>query len=325
MATRKGATGKGGAEHETGAPADVDSLFQLPLVEFTAARNALSARLKKAGQAADAEHVKALAKPSLSAWVVNQLYWRHRDAFQKLIAAGERFRTAQGAQLAGKSADLREPLEGRRTALASLARLAAGTLRDAGHSATPETMRRITMTLEALSTYGALPDAPPAGRLTDDVDPPGFETLAALIPQVGRSSKGGEPTRIIPFQQPARTKTARKAAATPAEQARRQEEERQAQRARAKAAMKDADTALREARAAAQQAEAALKKAAADAKDTEREKLAAEQRFEKATAAAEEARQRARRVAAEAEEAAQAVEDAERTLDRAKRELATLD
>jgi hypothetical protein len=318
MPTTKGARGKGGAQNEAGTAGDVDALFQLPLVEFTAARNALASRLKKAGQAGEAEQVKGLAKPSLSAWVVNQVYWRHRTAFDRLLDAGEQFRKAQAAQLAGKSGDLRETLEARRTALAALSRVAAGVVRDAGHTATPDTMRRITTTLEALSVYGSLPEAPPAGRLTDDVDPPGFETLAALVPRIGKSGKGDEPTRIIPFQQ-TKKKPSRKGGSTADPQ--KQEEERQAQLARAKAAVKEADAALREARRAAQQAEAALKKAAAHAKEAEKEKTAAEERLEKAAAAADEARHQARRVAAEAEDAAQAVEDAERALEKAQREM----
>ena len=320
MATTKSARGKGGSEKDAGTAPDLDALFKLPLVEFTAARNALASQLKKAGRAEEAEQLKALAKPSVSAWVVNQLYWRHRDAFERLITAGERFRSAQAAQLSGKGGDLREPLEARRTALTALAKLAASTLRDAGHTASPDTMRRITTTLEALSVYGSLAGAPPAGRLTDDVDPPGFETLAALVPRVGRSGKGDEPTRIIPFQQKPK-KTRRPTTADDASR----EEERRERTAAAKAALKDAEAALREARKTAQRAEAALKDAAATAKDAEKEKLAAEQRLEKAAAAAEDARQQARRVAAEAEEAAQAVSDAERALDKAQRELAAID
>lgn len=69
---------------------DVDALFRLPLAEFTGARNALAAKLKKSGRGDEAVRVKALAKPSISAWAVNQLYWNHREAFDRLIASAER-------------------------------------------------------------------------------------------------------------------------------------------------------------------------------------------------------------------------------------------
>src|SRR5712691_10157188 len=99
-------------------PSEVDDLFKLPPAEFTAARNALAAKLKKAGDATAADRIKALGKPPVSAWVANQLYWRHRKAFDRLLAAGDQFRRAQAAQLAGKSADLRGSLDARRDALA---------------------------------------------------------------------------------------------------------------------------------------------------------------------------------------------------------------
>src|SRR5688572_342433 len=200
----KGAGSKGHGVDPKAVEADIDALFQLPPTEFTAARNTLAGRLKKAGRADDAEQVKGLQRPSVTAWTVNQLYWKHRDAFDQLIATGERFRKAQASHLAGKPGDIRGPLEARRSALASVAKLAAAMIRQGGSSATPENMRRITTTLEALSTYGALPEAPPAGRLTDDVEPPGFETLAALVPRVGDATRGSGPTRVIPFQQKAR-------------------------------------------------------------------------------------------------------------------------
>src|SRR5262252_5215787 len=130
---------------------ETDELFKLPLTEFTVARNALAARLKKAGNRDEAERVKALAKPTLSAWAVNQLYWTYADAFKELIAAGKRF---------GKSGDMRELLNARREAISVLTRHAAELLRNAGHNPTPDIIRRITTTLEALSAYSSRADAP---------------------------------------------------------------------------------------------------------------------------------------------------------------------
>src|SRR6266404_3458416 len=132
---------------------EIDALFALPLAEFTGARNALAARLKQSGRAEEAQRVKALSKPPVSAWAVNQLYRRHRKEFDRLIAAGQRFRQAQASQIAGKASDIRGPLDARREALSELSHLAAGLLRDAGHNPTPDTMRRIATTLEAMSAY----------------------------------------------------------------------------------------------------------------------------------------------------------------------------
>jgi len=291
------------------APSDIDNLFQLPLTEFTAARNALAAQLTGAGQAGQAAAVKALPKPPLSAWTVNQLYWRHRKAFDQLRVAGDRLRKAQASQLAGKGGELRGLLEAHRATVAELSTRAATLLRDAGQTATPDLMRRITTTLEALAAYGSQSSAPAAGRLTRDVDPPGFDALAALVPRKGGRARGTEPSRVIPFRQPPEPRPAKKRDA--AGKKRQLEQQHKAQRAAAAAALRDAERTLRDARKAAAHAEAALRKAAARAKVAEKRKAALEKGLETLAADADRARQDARRVASAAEEAAQTVADAE--------------
>src|SRR6266513_145928 len=103
---------------------DVDALFKLPLAAFTGARNDLVVRLKRAGRADDANLVKALAKPSISAWAVNQLHWNHREAFDRLLSSSQRFRQSQASQPATRMADLRGSLDARREALSHLSDLA---------------------------------------------------------------------------------------------------------------------------------------------------------------------------------------------------------
>jgi hypothetical protein len=314
---------KGQPHGRKSAPDDIDALFQLPLAEFTAARNALAAKLKKAGDAESAERVKTLTKPSAPAWTVNQLFWKHRIPLDRLLEAGERFRLAQTAQLAGKSADIRGPLEARRAALADLSARAAKILTDAGSAATPDTMRRVTTTLEALSTYAGIPDTPQAGRLTDDVQPPGFEALAALVPTVGGSGRAGGPSKVIPFEQkkPPR-KAGRKSSGPEDEKAR--AAAHKAEVAAAKAAVQEAERTVRDSRKSAQRAEEELKKAAARSKEAEAARASAEQALERASAEADEARKHARAIAAKAEDAAQEVEDAERALEKAQRALTEL-
>src|SRR6266446_3435080 len=137
---------------------DVDELFRLPFPEFTAARNTLATRLKKSGRGDEADLVKALVKPSMSAWAVNQLYWKHREAFDRLLESGGWFHKAQSSHLAGKLADMRRALDARREALTTLTDLASLLLRDAGHSPSLDTIRRITTTLEAMSAYASRSD-----------------------------------------------------------------------------------------------------------------------------------------------------------------------
>ncbi|HEV8262843.1 MAG TPA: hypothetical protein VGQ19_19070 [Burkholderiales bacterium] len=302
---------------------DINALFALSSAEFTGARNALAARLKQGGRGDEADRVKALVKPSISAWAVNQLYWKHRKAFDRLIATGQRVRQAQALQFAGKVSDMRGPLDARREALLDLSHLAAALLRDAGHNPTPDMMRRIATTLEAMSANASLTDTPLPGRLTADLDPPGFESLAALIPGAGIKDRTEGPARVSPFQKSASATTnSRKDA--PVSDIRELEETRQTRIAGAKVSLQNAERVRSEARARAQGAEVALKKANAAAKQAEKHKREAEERFETASAASEEAGQRARRVAAEAAEATKILEDADRAVEKASKELRSL-
>ena len=310
---------------------DVDALFKLTLAEFTAARNALAARLKKEGRAGDATLVKALSKPSISAWAVNQLYRKHRPAFDRLIATSQQFRQAQKSRNAGKVAD---SLAARRESLSELSDLAAALLQDADYNPTLDTVRRITTTLEGLSANASPSDGPSPGRLTQDVDPPGFDSLAALMAGAGAM----KPNQVLRLVKPS-PKVAGAGAKTPsksasggeAERARKLAETRQAAIAAAKASLQDAKKSLTQARATAQRLETAKKKAHTDAKQAEaRAKLVekqfreAEERFKQATTAAQFAAQRSQSIAAEADAAADAVEDAKRSFERASKELESL-
>jgi hypothetical protein len=303
------------AKRSNDLDADIDGLYQLPLQEFTAARNALAARLKKAGHAEDANAIKGLQKPTATAWAVNQLAWTHPKDIDALLDVGERFRAAQAAQLSGRSSDLRGLLNERRDALAGLMKRAAEILEAGGGSVSPDASRRIATTLEALATWGRAEGAPKAGRLIDDLDPPGFEAIAALVPRSAGGGRGDEPTRVLPFRQERRSKRTRGTET---------DEDLEARRAKANEVVRAAEQALREAQKDAERAEAALKKAAARAKAAEKEKAELEPRYEKAVAAAQEAAKEARQVAQEAEAAAQAVTDAERALQRAKAEIENL-
>lgn len=284
---------------------DVDELFKLPLAEFTDARNTLAKQLKQSGRANDANLVKSLTKPSVSAWTVNQLYWHYREAFDTLLAAGQRFRKAQTS---GKIADMRGALEARREALSELSDLATSLLQDAGHNPSLDTIHRITTTLEAISAYASLSDGPTPGRLSQDVDPPGFESLASFVPSAGT-------TKV--------TATATKKP-TAASDARQLEQTRQVKIAAAKVSLQAAKKALADARVRVQSLETAKKTAYADVKQAEKQLREAEERFKKARAASEAASHRSQSILAQAEDATKAVEDAKRAVEKATKELESM-
>jgi hypothetical protein len=230
---------------------------------------------------------------------VNQLYWNHRDDFDELIALGKRFRPAQ------KPADRRESLDARREVLSNLSDLATELLNEAGHNPSLDTLRRVTTTLEALSTYALLSDGPTPGRLTQDVDPPSFESLASLMSGAGAAKRSEEPA------------PRRRAKTTNAAEVKRLEEARRAKISAAKVSLQEAKRALSEARARAQSLESVQKKANTEARE-------AEQRLEKARAAADDAKQRAKSVAAEVKEVAQTVEAAKQKVEDVTKNLASL-
>ena len=312
---------------------DVDALFNRPLAEFTGARNDLAARLKREGRADDSNFVKALAKPSISAWAVNQLHWKHREAFDRLLATSQRFRQSQTSHTAARIADLRGSLDARREALSQLSDLATVLLREAGHNPTPDAIHRITTTLEALSAHATLSDGPTPGRLSQDVEQPSFASLASLIPSIDTTKRNEELARITPSQKSG-SAAAKTRQATPtgnAQKVSEDEETRRAGIAAAKVSLEEARRSLTEAQRRAQRSEAAQKKAHAEAKKADAdarqaEKLLrdAEQRFNKASAASQDAALRVERISAETKEAAQGVEDAERTIETLSKELELL-
>jgi len=146
--------------------AAVTTLFQAALKDFVAERKRLLTELKTAGDKDGAARLGKLARPSVSAWTVNQLWWRERQAFEELIAAAARV----------KSGD-RDASNKHREALAELRQRAGAILEEAGNAASEGTLRRIATTLSALAATGGFEPDPP-GALVADRDPPGFETFA---------------------------------------------------------------------------------------------------------------------------------------------------
>jgi hypothetical protein len=277
---------------------EIDRLFTLPLDEFTSARNALATRLKKNGKSEEADQVKSLTKPSVSAWAVNQLYWTQRDEFDRLMATGQGFRDAQASQLAGKAGSMREQAEARREALAELLRLADGLLRASGHNPSSETLRRVSTTLEALSAYASLPNPLTMGRLSEDLSPPGFEILAGLTP-------AAHPVKP----------------STPATPSKTDDPTDRATMAAAQRSLDEAESSLKEARDRAKKIETELKRNIEEARVAAKQKREAEEIFKRATAVAEEADRRANRTVIDAEAAAKELQHAERVREQASQEV----
>ncbi len=297
----------------------IDGLFQTPLAEFINERNALASRLKKEGRASDATLVKTLTKPAVSAWAVNQLFWQHREELDELLAAAQRLRKLQSSGLSGKTADMRAALDSRRDALAQLSELASELLSEAGHSPTPDTLHRITTTLDAVSSNFENSNV---GRLTQDIGPLGFDSLAAMMAG-GLSTLREERTKSVKKSEEPKV-VVKKPSAVDVEKARKLEESRQVKIAAAKSALQLAKKTLVDARAQVQSLEVTQKKLSAKVKEAEKQKREAEVQFKKASFIYEEAAQRARDVGEEIAAAKDSAEEARRAVERESKELEKL-
>src|SRR3954467_7349327 len=147
------------------ADAEISELYRVPLDEFIDARNALAARLRKAGDAEASARVKALPKPGAPSWALNQVYWHARADYDRLIAAGDRLRGLQQQMLGGRAVDPRETMQDRQAAVRQVVERAARFLSDAGQPATNATRQRIAVTADALATWGSQPQGYEPGRL----------------------------------------------------------------------------------------------------------------------------------------------------------------
>jgi hypothetical protein len=169
---------------------ELEQLYALPPEEFTGARNDLATRLRKAGQAEASERVRALRKPSVPVWAVNQLARQYPDAVAKLLEAGERLRRAQEAAFRGDSGEaVREATAAERAAVRALTQHAQSLLRAEERNPTRAVLDRIASTLRAAAVE---PEAAPllaAGRLAGEIGSSGFATVAELAPPVPKRQR----------------------------------------------------------------------------------------------------------------------------------------
>ena len=143
------------------------ALHGAPLGAFVEERKRLARTLRELGDKDGAAHLARLARPSLSAWVVNQLWRRERASFDELFATAARLR-------AGEPSGTRA----HRAALLALRERAEALLEEGGHASSEATLRRVTTTLAALAARGGF-GVETEGALAVDLEPPGFEALGA--------------------------------------------------------------------------------------------------------------------------------------------------
>src|ERR671934_1064215 len=158
---------------------EIGRLYGLPLDGFTGARDELAKRVRREGDGERAAEIKGLRKPSLPAWVVNQLARQRELDMQRLLKAGEQLAGAQAEAIRAQSGDaFLEARRDQQRALDALAARASEILAEAGRGTAA--LDRVLATLRAGSLTEDGRALLKSGRLTEELEPPGFEALAGL-------------------------------------------------------------------------------------------------------------------------------------------------
>jgi hypothetical protein len=145
-----------------------DRLYALPPEEFTAERDTLAKQAD--GDARKA--IKALRRPTVSAYVVNRVVRAHPAAVDDLLAVGDDLRAAMTG-----GGDVRGLTEQRRTSVGDLVRAASAA---AQRDLTAAVEQEVAATFEAATADPALGDAVRSGRLVKPLRYAGFGTLPDL-------------------------------------------------------------------------------------------------------------------------------------------------
>ncbi|RGA05420.1 hypothetical protein DI270_008525 [Microbispora triticiradicis] len=221
-----------------------DRLYGMVPGEFTTARDALAKETKAAGDAALAKQIKALRRPAVVAWAVNQAA-RREGLLDPLLDLGRRLREAwrtQDAEALAEAGRERSPL------IARTVRSVRENAEAAGHPLAPAADLEIEQTLDAAVVDEDAAEQVRRGRLTRPLSYSGF-TPAPVRP-AGRAGRAGE---------------SREAERKPLEAERRRGEAERERR------VKDLERALAEAEQAAAEAERSRADRAAEHADAARE------------------------------------------------------
>jgi hypothetical protein len=268
-----------------------DELYGLPPEEFTAARTRYEKEAKAAGDRSAATDIHGLAKPTVTAWLANQLVRAHRSELEPLLELGGALRDAT-ENLDGDQ--LRELSRQQQKVMYALVQQARALARAAGRSVSEDAVRGLEETLRAALADEQAGGLLLAGHLTDGLHSSDFgsgfgsgsDDIADVIP-ISRKLSGVSPSR--PERPP-----------------------RDEQRQRAEYALAEAGRALADAAAARDDAQARATEAEQAAVSAHKRVEELRQQLEEAGSAASDADRNRREVAGALEQAERIVRGAER-------------
>jgi hypothetical protein len=306
---------------------DLDVLFTKPLREFTKARDDLAKSLRQAGDREGAARVKAMRRPSVSAWTLNQIARRYPQRMDALLEAGEQLREAQrGALETGGAKALRDASQAHRALVNELLRAAPSLLSEAGFSPGGGNMDRVRDSLLAAPTARKEDlERLERGRLTQELEPGDLSDVLGLMrgrpaprPEEEPRAKPAAAAIEAPAKAekpPAKAEKPKRKAAAKAQKAERKVVEQPQRKAKT--------TDREEKKRLAAEVRDEKKRLAAKARD-EKKRLATEARDEKKRLA-EEQREEKKRLTEARRERAEASREAARTAKVAERRSAEAD
>lgn len=150
---------------------DLDDLYRALPAEFVAARDAKATELRQAGDKEEAAAVKALRRPSLSAWLANWLAHDRSEDLDRLLDLGAALRQAQEHLEAD---DLRQLSRQRQQVVSALVGQAYAAGLDAGLHVTDQATRELQSTLVAALADEEAAEQVRAGRLSVALSSSGF-------------------------------------------------------------------------------------------------------------------------------------------------------
>jgi hypothetical protein len=273
----------GGALSARGLDEELDALYAAPFEGFVAARREASLRLRAAGEVAAARSIATAAKPTRTAWALNQVARRQPALVDHVMKARE---AAAKAQKSGDAHAIRDGARAFRDAIGEVVRAARAVLEKANAPLNVAQARRMGETLQALAADDVEREQLVAGRLTEDVEVE--DPFAGLEPgpsihrarheegparPVHAAEAGAKAPRAIatPHAKAAPTGEAHTRAAAAALRAQRAKEEAERKREAEERAAQEKRRAVEEARADLHTAERAAEAARETAAVAERE------------------------------------------------------
>ncbi|TCM35261.1 hypothetical protein EV648_1244 [Kribbella sp. VKM Ac-2568] len=175
-------------------------LYGLDPDQFTAARNERAKEARAAGATGASTRIKTLRKPTLAAWLTNQLVRTDPEGVNDLTQLGDELRAAH---LAADGARMRELTPRRHNLVQELVTTARGRAKDRGRPVSQSVADRLTETLDAALIDPGAALLVRSGQLTSALRHLGF----------GVVDETGEPAKFAPMKPKAvrRTPTKRPA------------------------------------------------------------------------------------------------------------------